>query len=893
MHSNQKGQLSIFLAICLMIVISLMGFIINVGLFVKAKINLQNAVDAAAFAGAAVQARQLSNIGYLNWEMRNNYKEWMYKYYVLGQLGIPSLRTAASPTDLTHFRLRPFLDDDAVQPDSFDRYNLPTVCIHFGSESNVCEIYQIPGLPRFDNVDVPFPGIVDHHRAFLNTIIAEKARDCSTRSALNFGTALIWAYGTQNGTFDDVPLVAGNRVGAWINSVELGIRMRNLEALVNRPPVANPICLQGGDCTTIDNLEQESPLFPINERPIKAFLSAYKNLGGGPTKTSGEPGSDFATSFKLTEIAPTPFDPGEQRLSTFLIPSDATIGQSGIKPSVKYYVDLQAMPVNLVTFFTTMVSSTDDAQISGDVTLKAEGECAGTRTALPVPGFIMGFVKNPEVMTYYAVKGEANFVGLFYPFRDRAGVTLQAYATAKPFGGRIGPRLFRLQDNTSVFPRVDNKQFRSGPYISGIEVPDETFKRGYPIPVTSNFWVTNVNQPIGGVPTASASPLFTVPNLLFEYENFADIEGQAITASNSMQIIGLAPSKAASRTNSTREALGLYSRGQYDSFRDAGGLNDVISAATISADNIDRAVLKARMPTKYEALNYMIPHLDLNAGDTPRLEQPNSVIALGKTFTDAEVYEYQLYAPLFGEGTLYGANVNAITATINQYLVANQSAIDLFITSLQQVADAMKATSDAAGTRSDYTAASEVVYRQSDIDNLASGCEGTPPNKKQLSMAGKFRIFFGNSETEICEILPLARSITKYFTDRQNDNSTFDNYHLSQYAVNPNFINSPESLMTGFIPGVRQGASSEGLLSNPFSARTDNLLAKRNIYSTKFVPLATVLNGSACNTAPFPFCHIYYEEASAGETPSDIESAQPIRNTIDRSSVQEFEPFYF
>src|SRR5690606_41327337 len=84
---RRDGQLTIFLAIGLTIFMTMMAFIINVGLFVKAKINLQNATDAAAWSGAAVQSRQLSQIAYLNYEMHNVYKEWMCKYYDLGNLG--------------------------------------------------------------------------------------------------------------------------------------------------------------------------------------------------------------------------------------------------------------------------------------------------------------------------------------------------------------------------------------------------------------------------------------------------------------------------------------------------------------------------------------------------------------------------------------------------------------------------------------------------------------------------------------------------------------------------------------------------------------------------------------------------------------------------------------
>src|SRR5262245_2107007 len=122
MKENSKfhtGQMSIFLGITLIIALTVLGFVINVGLFVKAKINLQNAVDAAAWAGAAVQARQLTNIAYLNWEIRNTYKEWMFKYYVLGQLSLMKTNVnnldktdwkKGQPTNVMSFRTNPFFD---------------------------------------------------------------------------------------------------------------------------------------------------------------------------------------------------------------------------------------------------------------------------------------------------------------------------------------------------------------------------------------------------------------------------------------------------------------------------------------------------------------------------------------------------------------------------------------------------------------------------------------------------------------------------------------------------------------------------------------------------------------------------------------------------------------
>ena len=120
---DQKGQVSIFLAVITTIVITLVAFVINVGLFVKAKINLQNAVDAGAWSGAAAQARRLSGIAYLNWEMRNTYKEWMFKYYVLGQYANTKTGDGSGPN--MDFRLKKFDPADA----SFDQYVF-TLVVH-------------------------------------------------------------------------------------------------------------------------------------------------------------------------------------------------------------------------------------------------------------------------------------------------------------------------------------------------------------------------------------------------------------------------------------------------------------------------------------------------------------------------------------------------------------------------------------------------------------------------------------------------------------------------------------------------------------------------------------------------------------------------------------------
>src|SRR3954466_15164229 len=85
-RSGENGQASIMIGMILLTFILFFAFVVNTGMLVNAKINLQNAADLAAYAGAAVQARQLNQISYLNYEMRRQYKKFLFRYYVMGNM---------------------------------------------------------------------------------------------------------------------------------------------------------------------------------------------------------------------------------------------------------------------------------------------------------------------------------------------------------------------------------------------------------------------------------------------------------------------------------------------------------------------------------------------------------------------------------------------------------------------------------------------------------------------------------------------------------------------------------------------------------------------------------------------------------------------------------------
>lgn len=81
-RNKKEGQILILMALMSTTLIILFGMVVGIGHLVQAKLNLQNAVDMAAMAGASKQARYLNEISLINYRMRQNYKFTLYDLYV-------------------------------------------------------------------------------------------------------------------------------------------------------------------------------------------------------------------------------------------------------------------------------------------------------------------------------------------------------------------------------------------------------------------------------------------------------------------------------------------------------------------------------------------------------------------------------------------------------------------------------------------------------------------------------------------------------------------------------------------------------------------------------------------------------------------------------------------
>ena len=79
---NTRGQVAILFALVFTFLFVLFAFVVDFGHLIQNKMNLQIAADAAAYAGAAWQARALNQMGAVNYHMRQDYKEMVMRMQV-------------------------------------------------------------------------------------------------------------------------------------------------------------------------------------------------------------------------------------------------------------------------------------------------------------------------------------------------------------------------------------------------------------------------------------------------------------------------------------------------------------------------------------------------------------------------------------------------------------------------------------------------------------------------------------------------------------------------------------------------------------------------------------------------------------------------------------------
>jgi len=205
---NENGQLSIFIALIFQVLFVFFAMVVNIGLLVHDKINLQNAADIAAYYGAQKQAEIMNEIAHVNYQLRQDYKLLTWRYRVMGTLGRQGLN---APTDATLPPARQSapgnLKDTAWINPSYGPES-PSICVANDTWSDMIQnssqlenyCFSIYGDPKPRIPDLPIiapfvPGLVES-AAFTKQ--AQQAQDasCAKAGPLNwaFTMQMIYAY---------------------------------------------------------------------------------------------------------------------------------------------------------------------------------------------------------------------------------------------------------------------------------------------------------------------------------------------------------------------------------------------------------------------------------------------------------------------------------------------------------------------------------------------------------------------------------------------------------------------------------------------------------------------------------------------------------------------------
>jgi hypothetical protein len=98
-------------------------------------------------------------------------------------------------------------------------------------------------------------------------------------------------------------------------------------------------------------------------------------------------------------------------------------------------------------------------------------------------------------------------------------------------------------------------------------------------------------------------------------------------------------------------------------------------------------------------------------------------------------------------------------------------------------------------------------------------------------------------------------------------------------------------IMTAYRPGKNHGAEENATITNPFDDTIPAAVSTRNYYSTKFIPMASVVEGPVV-----PYIgngkSSYMEDPRIGQKPEDI-TDQKIKNPLPSGELSEFGELLF
>lgn len=394
---DQSGQMTIFIALIFQVLFVFFAMVVNVGLLVHDKINLQNSVDLGAFYAAQRQAESLNEIAHINYQLRQDYKLLTWRYRVLSTLG----RGAGTNSYAPEFLSGPVKDVLWGKPyGTTGKFEPPVACVanqywsEFQGSSAETEQYckNTPGstIPKVPDIPIIAPWItpIIAAAAFAKKAQAAQAASCDQAGPLS------WVFLAQN---------------IYAYKLSIASRKQMLHKLRKNLVSATPLdqrmeLVRDGVLATVKN-----NLTRANEASFDDQYFEFKNgLALGPCgQHDGE--------MTLPEVPTAP-------LYYYL----ALLSSAGCTTQVKAF-DAPDHPTP------AQLGAYTDPKILSIVTQEPP---IGSGSDM-VFHSTLGFEKNPWCMAWVGVRAKTKPRKPFAPFGG--AIEMEARAFAQPFGGRVGP----------------------------------------------------------------------------------------------------------------------------------------------------------------------------------------------------------------------------------------------------------------------------------------------------------------------------------------------------------------------------------------------------------------------------------------------------------------------
>lgn len=397
---NKDGQVALFIALIFQILFLFFAMVINVGLLIHHKINLQNSVDLAAYYGAMKQAENLNAVGHINYQIRQSWKLLTWRYRMIGSAGEWTVHPYDKMSPATGPRGG---DEDVVGNEYPDFYNAPTFCATYvpfkpmPKDENTCRTMatnQAVVLFKIPTVIAGFQGFTQSIRLAGMQYLSQATRQCKIAGTFNY-------------------ILLGSFAVAY------NIDQADRSLLITQ--IARTMSEKTDDFYDIDGQSVkegikktlENNLTVANRESIQNF-ETYNSLGHEGCNNSGRTGSE----------------PPKWLSSIRVYPAFAYMDS-------KCENAITGVPKALTNIAADMPGYLPEASADDTARVDQLSKFLGLLSPLNNPyNFSVGVEKNPWCVPYVGVKATTM---PSIPFSFLGSVQLVAKSFAKPFGGRIGP----------------------------------------------------------------------------------------------------------------------------------------------------------------------------------------------------------------------------------------------------------------------------------------------------------------------------------------------------------------------------------------------------------------------------------------------------------------------